>query len=147
MRNTLSLLAAAGLAGVLVSGCTNMQTKFGRGFDNTYEIVRLGEMRRTMEQTSLFYGSNYGATSGMAEGLGRSLARTGIGVYEMVTAPLPPYGPVFTDHFSPSPPYPDNYKPGIAADSMYDTDAYIGFSGGDVLPIVPGSRFRVFDTH
>ena len=28
---------------------------------------------------------------------------------------------------------------------MFDTDTYTGFSGGDVAPFIPGSRFRVFD--
>jgi hypothetical protein len=28
---------------------------------------------------------------------------------------------------------------------VFDTDTYMGFSGGDVAPFIPGSRFRVFD--
>ena len=147
MRHTYSLLAAIGLTGLLASGCTNMQTKFGRGIDNTFEIVRMGEMRRTMEQTSLFYGRDYGITSGLVQGFCRTLGRTGLGVYEVATAPFPPYHPVLTDHFAPNPVYPDSYKPGIAAGTTFDTDTYIGFSGGDVIPIIPGSRFSVFDTH
>ena len=43
-------------------------------------------------------------------------------------------------------PYPDSYQPGPALRSRcFDTDTYIGFSGGDVAPFVPGSRFSVFD--
>ena len=28
---------------------------------------------------------------------------------------------------------------------MFDTDTYTGFSGGDIAPFLPGSRFKVFD--
>ena len=85
--------------------------------------------------------------SGFIHGVNRTLGRTGIGVYEMVTAPFPPYHPVCTDTFAPGPVYPDNYTPGVMADSMFSTDTELGYSGGDVLPFVPGSRFRVFDMH
>jgi putative exosortase-associated protein (TIGR04073 family) len=147
MRNTFSLLAVLAIAGALSSGCTNMQQKLGRGFSNTYEIVRMGEMRRSMEQTSLFVGPEAGRSAGAVTGLCRSLGRTGIGLFEIVTFPLPPYRPIFTDTYSPSPVYPDNYAPGIAADPKYETDVLLGFSGGDVAPGIPGSRFRIFDTH
>jgi hypothetical protein len=30
-------------------------------------------------------------------------------------------------------------------DSMFDRDTSLDFSGGDVMPFVPGSRFRIFD--
>jgi putative exosortase-associated protein (TIGR04073 family) len=149
MRNTLPFLAAAGLAAVLVSGCStcqNMEKKFGRGLSNTYEIVRLGDFRRTMEQTAFFEGPDYAQTTGFYKGLHRSLARTGIGIYEMVTAPIPPYDPICTDYLSPGPVYPDSYVPGVIADQMFASDSYIGFSGGEVFPMVPGSRFRIFDT-
>jgi hypothetical protein len=75
------------------------------------------------------------------------LARTGIGIYEIVTAPFPPYDPVATSYLSPGPVYPDSYTPNIVEDSTFSTDANLGYSGGDVMPIVPGSRFRIFDTH
>jgi putative exosortase-associated protein (TIGR04073 family) len=149
MRNTLPFLAAAGLAAVLASGCStcqNMEKKFGRGLSNTYEIVRLGDFRRTLEQSAFFEGPEYAQTTGFYKGLHKSLARTGIGIYEMVTAPIPPYDPICTDYLSPGPVYPDNYAPGIIADSTFASDTYLGFSGGDVFPMVPGSRFRIFDT-
>ena len=38
-----------------------------------------------------------------------------------------------------------SYKPKMVADSIVSTDAAVGFSGGDVLPVIPGSRFRIFD--
>jgi hypothetical protein len=28
---------------------------------------------------------------------------------------------------------------------VFETDINLGFSGGDVAPIIPGSRFRIFD--
>jgi putative exosortase-associated protein (TIGR04073 family) len=147
MRKTLPFLAVLGLAAVFASGCANVENKFGRGMANTFEIVRVGEMRRSMEQTALFRGPDAAYTTGFMHGLNRSLARTGIGIYEVVTAPFPPYHPVFTDQFAPGPVYPDNYTPGLVADSMFATDTELGYSGGDVLPFVPGVRFRIFDMH
>lgn len=147
MRHTFSLLAGLVLVGALASGCANVEQKFGRGLNNTFEIVRGGEFRRTMEQTALFDSPDYAYTTGFVHGLNRTLARTGVGIYEVVTAPFPPYGPVFTDYLSPGPVYPDNYRPDLVEDSMFSTDTYMGYSGGDVLPIVPGSRFKIFDTH
>ena len=146
MRNTLPLLAAVALAGALASGCANVEKKFGRGMSNTFEIVRGGEFRRTMEQTALFQGPDVAYTTGFIRGVNRALARTGIGLYEMVSAPFPPYDPVFTDHLTPNPVYPDNYTPGIIADSMFATDPHLGFSGGEVLPMIPGSRFKIFES-
>ena len=147
MRNTFSLLAVLVLAGALGSGCSNMEQKFGRGVSNTMEVVRWGELRRTQEQTSYFESPDAGRFTGFVRGVNRSLARTGIGIYEIATAPLPPYGPVFTKHFAPGPVYPDNFAPGVADGPKYETDTMLGFGGGDIAPIIPGSRFRIFDTH
>ncbi|HYG24177.1 MAG TPA: exosortase system-associated protein, TIGR04073 family [Verrucomicrobiae bacterium] len=146
MRKTLSLLALIGVI-ALGTGCANVERKMGRGFANTFEIVRGGEFRRTMEQTALFDSPDEAYSTGFIRGVNRTLARTGLGVYEIVTAPIPPYDPIFTNYLAPGPVYPDNYQPGLLADSMFDTDTYFGYSGGDVMPFVPGSRFRVFDTH
>jgi|SRR5581483_4274940 len=155
MRNTVSLLALLAVVGTLASGCanygSNVERKFGRGMANTAEIVRGGEFRRTMEQTALFNGPDSAYSTGFFRGLNRTLGRTGMGLVEVVTAPIPfprkDYGPLCTDHFAPGPVYPDNYQPGLVADSMFATDTEIGFSGGDVAPIIPGSRFRIFDSH
>jgi putative exosortase-associated protein (TIGR04073 family) len=147
MRNTYFFLAAVAMIGTLATGCANMQNKLGRGFSNTTEIVRLGEMRRTMEQTALFDSPDVAYSSGLVRGFSRSLTRTGIGVFEVATFPIPPYGPLFTGRFSPTPVYPDNFKPGLVSDSMYDTDTLIGYGGGDVAPRIPGSRFGVFSMH
>lgn len=146
MRNILPFLAAVVVTSTLVTGCANAEKKFGRGMSNTYEIVRGGDFRRTMEQTALFEGPEYAQTTGFIKGMNKTLARTGIGIFEVLTAPFPPYEPRATDYLSPGPVYPDNYTPGIIADSMFATDTHIGFSGGDVAPFIPGSRFAIFDT-
>ncbi|HEU5122512.1 MAG TPA: exosortase system-associated protein, TIGR04073 family [Verrucomicrobiae bacterium] len=147
MRKTLSLLAFVAAVGALACGCANTERKFGRGLNNTFEIVRGGEFRRTVEQTALFDSPDEAYTTGFVRGINRTLARTGIGLYEIVTAPIPPYDPLFTNHFAPAPVYPDNYHPALLEDSLFATDTYIGYSGGDVIPFIPGSRFRIFDTH
>jgi putative exosortase-associated protein (TIGR04073 family) len=146
MRKTVFLLAATAMAGFFVSGCANTEQKLGRGMNNMGEIVRCGELRRSVEQTALFEGPEVGYTTGFVKGLNKTLARTGIGMYEIVTSPFPPYGPVCTSYLTPAPAYPDNYSPGIASDSLFATDTRLGFSGGDVAPFIPGSRFSVFDT-
>jgi putative exosortase-associated protein (TIGR04073 family) len=147
MRNTISLLAVLVVAGFLSSGCQNVERKFGRGMNNTFEIVRGGEFRRSIEQTALFESADSAYGYGFVHGVNRTLARTGIGIYEIVTAPFPPYGPVFTDHFAPGPVRPDNFNPSFVAGTMSATDTYIGFSGGSVAPYVPANRFQIFDTH
>lgn len=147
MRKTFPLLAILIVAGALASGCANTERKFGRGVSNMMEPLRMGELRRTMEQTALFDGPDMAYTTGFFRGLNRTLARTGIGVYEVVTAPLPPYGPVATDYLAPGPVYPDSYQPGLIEDSTFATDTNLGYSGGDIMPFMPGSRFRIFDTH
>jgi putative exosortase-associated protein (TIGR04073 family) len=118
-----------------------------------------------MEQTALWDGTDAAYTTGFIRGLNRSVVRTVIGAYEVVTAPLPPYGPLLTStnriypDFSvrntkypwggmvlpENPVYQANYKPSLIADSMFDTGTSLGFSGGDVAPFVMGSRFRIFD--
>jgi putative exosortase-associated protein (TIGR04073 family) len=145
MLKSISLLGAIALVATLATGCANVERKLGRGLSNTFEIVRWGEMRRTIEQTTLFDSPNAGYSTGVVRGFNRTLARTGIGVYEIVTCPLPPYGPVFTSYLSPGPVFPDNYTPGPVEDSTFATDTQLGFSGGALLPLVPGNRFRVFD--
>jgi putative exosortase-associated protein (TIGR04073 family) len=147
MRKTLPLLVLALAVASFGSGCASAEKKFGRGMRNSTEIVRMSDLRRTVEQDALFEHPEYGYTTGFIKGLNRTLARTGIGIYEMITAPIPPYGPVAPNYLSPDLNYPDNYRPSLMEDSMFATDSNLGFSGGDVAPMVPGSRFRIFDTH
>ena len=143
-QSTFLLSAIAGLA-LLGSGCANSEAKFGRGMRNATEFMRLGEIRRSMEQTALFDGPDVAYTAGFIRGFNKSVVRTGVGIYEVVTAPFPPFDPVFPDYMSENPVYPDNYQPSLLADSTFDLDTALGFTGGDIAPFVPGSRFRIFD--
>jgi putative exosortase-associated protein (TIGR04073 family) len=146
MRNILPFLATLAVAGVLTSGCSSAEKKFGRGMSNMTEFARLGEIRRSVEQTAMFEQPGGHYTTGFIRGLNKTFARTGVGIYEVVTAPIPPYDPVFTDYLSPNPVYPDNYAPDIIDDPLFATDSDMGFSGGDIAPWLPGSRFKIFNT-
>lgn len=159
--NTLALVAAV----ALTAGCAGPEKKLGRGLLNATEFARLGELRRSMEQTHLWENTDAAFTTGVIRGLNRSLARTVIGVYEIATFPLPGYGPIGASKdpiypdasmrnrsypfggmwLSEYPTYPDSYKPSVLSDSIFSTDTSLGFSGGDVAPFIPGSRFRIFD--
>lgn len=145
MRNVIPFLAIAALAAVFTSGCAGPEDKLGRGMSNIYEPARMGEMRRAVEQTTIFDTPSAGYTTGMVRGFDHTVARTALGAYEIVTFPIPPYHPIFTKYVSPNPVWPDSYKPGHISSSLYDTDTYMGFSGGDVAPFIPGSRFKIFD--
>jgi putative exosortase-associated protein (TIGR04073 family) len=143
MRKLIFPIAAA-LAAMFVAGCTGPEQKLGRGVSNSWDIVRLGEMRRTVEQVSLLNSPDEGYTTGVIRGADRSVQRSLFGVYEIITFPFPPYHPVLTKYFSPQPAYPESYRPGLISDPLFDTDTYTGFSGGDIAPFIPGSRFAVF---
>jgi putative exosortase-associated protein (TIGR04073 family) len=145
MRNILSLCALAGLAAIMGTGCAGPEKKLGRGLSNSFELVRGGEMRRSLEQTAVFERKTSSTATAFIHGLNKSLARTGMGIYEIITFPIPPYDPIGKNYVKPGRVYPDNYQPRVMDDSLYATDTALGFSGGDVAPIVPGSRFHVFD--
>ena len=144
MRKVILPLAVLAVA-LFAAGCTGPEQKLGRGLSNTFEIVRLGELRRSIELNSVepLPGTGY---FGLIHGIDRSLARTGLGVFETVTFPIPTptYRPIFTKYIAPDPVFPESYKPGPYSDALFDTDTYTGFSGGDVAPWVPGSRFSIF---
>jgi len=142
MRISFSLLVALSAIAILEVGCAGPERKMGRGMLNVTEFARLGEIRRSMEQTALWENTDAAYASGFFHGVNRSLARTAVGAYEIVTAPFPPYDPVFLPEY---PVYPDSYRPKLIADPTFGPDAALGFSGGDVAPMVPGSRFRIFD--
>lgn len=141
MRKVFSLTVIAAAA-VLWTGCAGAEKKMGRGLNNVTEFARGGEIRRSMEQTAIWENTEQAYTTGFLRGVNRSLARTGVGLYEIVTFPIPPYEPVFLPS---NPVWPDSYRPNLIADAMFSTDAALGFSGGDIAPMVPGSRFRIFD--
>jgi putative exosortase-associated protein (TIGR04073 family) len=138
-------LAIAALAVVFTSGCAGPEKKLGRGFSDTIEITRMGDMRRSIEQGAVFDSPSAGYTTGVVRGIDKTVQRTVLGVFEIVTFPIPPYDPILTKYVKPGPVYPESYKPGLISGSTFDTDTYMGFSGGEVAPMIPGSRFRVFD--
>ena len=139
---TFPLLALA--AAVFITGCAGPEQKLGRGLSNSTEIARMGEMRRSVEQTAVFDSPNQAYTTGVVRGFDRTMARTGIGIYEVITFPFPPYHPLATRYLSPGATGPDSYKPGVIDDPLFDTDTFTGFSSGDAAPWMPGSRFSVF---
>ena len=165
MRTT-NFFVLAGAA-VLLAGCAGPEKKLGRGLLNSTEFLRGGEMRRSIEQTALWENKDSATTTGVIRGFNRSLARTAIGVWEIATFPLPlpsydavltPKGRSYPDAnvrnrsypfggmvLSEYPTYPDNFSPSFISGSVSDTDTALGFSGGDVAPMVQGSRFRIFD--
>jgi putative exosortase-associated protein (TIGR04073 family) len=136
---------AAVAVALFATGCTGPEQKLGRGLSNSFEVIRWGELRRSVEQNAVepLPGTGY---FGFVHGLDRSLARAGMGVFETVTFPIPTptYKPIFTQYFAPDPVFPMSYEPGLVSDGLFDTDTYTGFSGGDAAPWVPGSRFTVF---
>jgi putative exosortase-associated protein (TIGR04073 family) len=112
MRKSLPFVSSLVLLASLMAGCSGMEQKMGRGISNATEIVRLNEMNRSMEQGGLFYGPNVGITTGFVHGFDRTLARTGVGVFEILTFPfpIPTYGPIWTNYLSPKPQFPDTYS-------------------------------------
>jgi putative exosortase-associated protein (TIGR04073 family) len=145
MRNVTSFLAFAALAAVFTAGCAGPEQKLGRGTSDMLEVTRMGDIRRSVEQTAVFESPSAGYTVGVVRGFNHTVVRTAMGAFEVVTFPLPPYHPVLTNYIKPGPVYPESYKPGLISGSLFDTDTYMGFSGGDVAPFIPGNRFKVFD--
>lgn len=159
MRKLATILTTT-FALILLTGCDGPARKLGRGLSNIREPFRLGEMSRAIEQTSLFDGPEQAYTTGVFRGITRTFARTVIGFSEIVTFPIPTpdYDPYFFPNSWFQDPfqkvevddfyglnYPDNYTPGKYHDTITATDTMIGFSGGELVPFIPGSRFRVFE--
>ena len=145
-----NLLGCAALA-LITTGCAGPEQKLGRGLTNLMEPLRGGEMTRSVEQATLFEAPEAGYTTGKVRGFHRTLARTTLGLWEIATFPLPnhekSYGPLATGYLKPYPVYPDGYKPSwLSGDNSLSTDSHLGiFDNGDVAPMIPGSRFRIFD--
>ncbi len=144
MRKLIFCIAAA-LVAAGITGCTGPEHKLARGIDNTMELVRWGDMRQSIEENAVFSAPDVSYTYGAIHGFDQSLKRAGLGVLEVATFPLPSYDPILTWTVPAVPQYPDSYKPHLIADPLFETDTYSGYSGGDIAPFVPGSRFNVFD--
>ena len=59
MRKIIFPLAAV-FAALFAAGCIGPEQKLGRGLTNTYELVRWGELRRSIEQSSVIGWPGYG---------------------------------------------------------------------------------------
>src|SRR5437763_757266 len=80
----------------VVAGCAGPEKKLGRGINNVLEFTRGGEIRRSMEQTALWDGTDAAYTTGFLRGFNRSMARTFLGAVEVLTFPVPPYEALYT---------------------------------------------------
>ena len=151
MRTPLSLLACIGALALVSVGCSGPEKKLGRGMNNMTEFTRLGEIRRSMEQAALWDGTELAYTTGFFRGFNRSMARTLVGAFEVLTFPIPGYDPYLKPgnrlipDITVDPTYPDSFRPRLLADPSFTPDATLGFGGGDIAPFSPGSRFRIFD--
>ena len=145
MRTATNFLAALALTALFTAGCAGPEQKLGRGINNTFEIVRMGEMQRSIEQSAIVDGAGVGYTYGVVHGFNKTIARTGVGLYEIVTCPLPSYDPIFTSYLPAKPVGPDSRHISLPDDPLFETDTYTGFSGGNLFEFIPGSKFSVFD--
>ena len=145
MFKNLSFMGAALLVVALATGCAGPSKKLGRGINNSLEPIRLAEWQRSVEQSKLYSAPQHNGPTAMVNGFNRTMARTGLGIYEIITFPIPSYDPIWTSYLAPNPQYPDSYQPGLPDSPTFWTDRSLGFSGGVVFPALPGSSFRVFD--
>lgn len=147
LKNFLAFASLASLV-CMVTGCQGPEQKFGRGMVNATEFARGGEMRRSVEQATVFdTNPEMGYASGFVHGVNRSFERTGVGIYEMLTFPIPnfrngDYGPIMRPA---GPVYPESYRPNWLSETTLSPDTALGFGGGDIAPFIPGSRFHIFD--
>jgi putative exosortase-associated protein (TIGR04073 family) len=147
MRNAKPLIALSAMAALFLAGCAGPEQRLGDGMNNLTEFARMGELNRSIEQTSIFDSPESGYTTGFIHGFDQSVYRTVMGAYQVVTFPA---GNALTEssfdqkYVPRGTPYPDSYQPGLMDTSLFQTDTYFGFTGGDVAPFIPGSRFSVF---
>src|SRR5882672_9112816 len=110
MRISACVLASAAAIALFSAGCAGPEAKLGRGFNNATEFARLGEIQQSVESAALFKGPDNGRTAGFIHGFNRSVARTFVGIYEIVTFPIPSYDPIIKPV---GPVYPSSYKPSL----------------------------------
>lgn len=164
MRKAAPVLSLA-LGTLVFAGCAGPERKLGRGLANVTEFARFGEMSRSIEQTALWEGPERAYTTGVVRGFNRSLARTAIGAFEIVTFPIPtptydalftPEGPIVPDYsvatyrenwgglaLPESPGTPDSYSQIYSSLPEMDTSSQLGVTSGEVLNGFPFGRFRV----
>lgn len=154
-------------------GCAGPERKLGRGISNVTEIARFGEMSRSVEQTTLWEGTQKGMTTGVVRGFNRTIARTVLGAAEVATfyAPWPnkngdwtydaaftPDGPLYPDYsvatynenwgglrLPEEPGTPDSYTTSMPAIGALEANNELGISGGSIIPVYPLGRFRAID--
>ena len=101
---SLVLLASLSCAATDDSGksCTeqNAWRKLGRGFANL--LCGIVEVPNQISQTTAKLGGGAGCTYGVGKGFARWFGREFVGVYEIITFPIPAphgYGPIMTPEF------------------------------------------------
>lgn len=97
---TLAALTMLAFAGPPLAQAGDPGRKLGRGFANV--LFGVAEIPGTIAETSREHGGGAGATWGVLKGLGRFVARELVGVYEIVTFPLPfprNYDPILQPEF------------------------------------------------
>ncbi len=124
-----SFLAAVGAVSLL-TGCTSMEQKLGRGISNVMEPLRGGELTRSTEQTYLADGPIAARSYGVVHGVARTIQRTAVGAFDIVTFPIPT-DPLITPS---EPVYPDSVKPQMAGNMGVFSSRHVGIDNGAVLP-------------
>lgn len=98
-------LALTGLgttAWAVESTVSRIALKGARGVDNTL-FGLVAEWPKTMYYQSQRHGLPYGVTVGFVQGFAVGAARTGVGIYELATFPIPvptDYQPILSPQFS-----------------------------------------------
>ncbi len=98
----LLLTGTAASAWAADSTAERVALKAARGVDNTV-LGLVAEWPKTMYYESKAHGLPYGMTVGAVQGIAVGLTRTGVGVYELATFPIPVpagYQPILSPEFS-----------------------------------------------
>ena len=61
------LMLALTLAAAVLTGCGGVERKLGRGMNNSMELFRGGEMRRSIEQAGLWDGADAAFSTGLVQ--------------------------------------------------------------------------------
>ena len=83
-----------------LAGNNNAGRKLGRGVANT--LLGIVEIPDQIVQVSREHGGGAGATWGVIKGIGRFFEREGVGIYEIITFPIPAprgYEPIMQPEF------------------------------------------------